>query len=71
MTATPKRSPVADFNKFSEMRGIAMRKPYEKADFRLMMTDDADVLTISRASANNVEHIVEDGDSFANLFPTL
>lgn len=48
-----------------------MRKPYEKADCRLMMTDDADVLTISRASANNIDHIVEDGDSFANLFPTL
>lgn len=45
-----------------------MRKPYEKADFRLMMTENADVLTISLASANNAVNILEDGDSFANLF---
>lgn len=47
-----------------------MRKTYVKAEFRLMLTENADVLTVSLISANNLEGKEEDGGLFADLFPT-
>lgn len=49
---------------------FSMRKPYETAEFRLLITEKADVLTVSVASSNHAD-IVEDGASFSELFPIL